>query len=340
MQILLFVFSAVVLFVTTGILGNLMYQHKDTLFNYSTFHSYSTDKSSLSGNFILKTFFPSVFIVALSWFLQIFHLDNFTRNIWLIVLYYWIIRMVWLLVIFNRASLTNFAYEATSLVLSVSSAFFVYNIFIEYCISNGISVFLSRDELRSGVAFALLLYAINIVWKILNANGLLTRSNIYNDRIILGDLERRTKRLVRKYGSFVRNSLVEQLDEDRLFEKEYFITNLLFSIMIVEDRNRPFLIRKIENIIHNTVRKNKTMTVGIMQVTSSVHLSDKQSILEAIKIILKVMDEYESDPNNRSFEDYSVAEMVCDAYNQSYEYFSEVEFITQTIGEWLDITYG
>jgi hypothetical protein len=340
MQILLYIFAAVILFITTGILGRLMFDHKDTLFNYSTFHSFSEEKASLSGNFVLKTFFPCVFIVGLSWLLQIFKLEHLTSNIWLVVFFYWIIRMIWILVIFNRASLTNFAYEAVSFIVSIASAFFVYDIFIDYCIKNDISVFLSRDELRSGVAFALLLYAINIIWKVLNANGLFSRKNIYRDSIILRDLQIRTVRLVSRYGSFVRETLMELLDESQFSSKEYLATKLLFSIMIIEDRNRPYLVRAMENLLHKTFMRDKLMSVGIMQVKSISNLNDEQSIREAIKIILSVIEEEPNNPNYYVTEDSAIVSAVCERYNSSYEYLEEVEFIQQEIGEWLDLAQG
>lgn len=340
MQILFLFFCAIILFFFSGFLGKIMYKHNDTLFKYSTYHSYSGQEQSLSGNFILKTFFPCLYIVALSWILQILDFDRLTHNIWLVVVFYWLFRIFWILVIFNLSSLTNFAYEIASLLISVGAALFVYYFFIDYCIQNGISVFISRDELRSGIAFALVLYTINIIWKVLNSNGMFSRRRIYNDKIILGDLEHRTKKLVHRYGLFVQEKLHQMLiDDDTFFEKNYFITILLFSIMIVEDRNRPFLIRKFENIIHKTILLNRPMTVGIMQVKSNSYLSDQQSIIEAIKIIISVINEYESDPNIVAFDNYSIFCRVCEKYNSSYEYQSEVDYIQQTIGEWLNIAF-
>lgn len=340
MRILFMVFSAVILFLLTGFLGKQMYHHKDTLFKYSVYSSYSGDDQSLSGNFILKTFFPSVFIVVLAWLLQILKLELLAYNIWLVVAFYWVIRLIWLLIIFNLSSLTNFTYELTSLIISICTSAFVYFIFIEYCLQNGISVFLTRDELRSGVAFALLLYLINIVWKVLNSNGLFSRSNIYNDTMIINDLHKRTNKLIKRYGSFVSKILMECLNEDQRCDKEYFVTKILFAIMIVEDRNRPYIIRKVENLLHITLMKGKPMSVGIMQVKSTSNLSDEQSIREAINIILSVIDEDTNDPYHYTLEDSAIVTTICQRYNPSYEYAEEVEFIEQNISEWLDFVHG
>ncbi|MEN6339822.1 MAG: hypothetical protein ABFD03_06815 [Clostridiaceae bacterium] len=337
MHLLFLFFSAVVLFFFSGFLGKIMYHHKDTLFKYSTYHSYSNANESLAGNFILKTFFPCLYIVALSWFLQVLNYQTYAKNIWIVVVLYWVIRLIWILFIFNLSALTNFTYEIISLILSISAALFVYYIFIDYCIQYGISVFLSRDELRSGIAFALLLYLVNIIWKVLNSNGLFSRSKIYNEKLLLGDLERRTNKLFMRYGKFVNTTLHNMLDEQKFIEKEYFITSLLFSIMIIEDRNRPFIVRCFENLCHMTVKRNKVMTIGIMQVKSTSSLSDEESIEKALSIIVGVLDEFENDPNIGGFDDYSVASRVCELYNSSYDYFSEVDFIQQTIGDWLDI---
>lgn len=340
MHLLFLSFFAVVLFSLTGILGKVMYHHNDSLFSYTTFHSYSSNNESLKGSFFLKTFFPSVFIVLLAWVLQITQFEQLINNIWLIVVFYWCFRLFWLLCIFNMSSLINYGYEFVSLVVSIGTAFGVYNIFISYCVQNGISVFLSRDELRSGIAFAIFLYTVDIIWKIINANGVFSRKKIYNDKMIIADLEKRTKKLFNRYGTIVKDAFLGQLDEKLFFDKEYFLTTLLFSIMIVEDRNRPFFVRKFENLLHRTIKRNKSMTVGIMQVTSIKPINDKESILEATFLISRVLQEFENDSEIVDYDDYQVMWRVINNYNSSIDYFSDIDYNFETIGQWLDITVG
>lgn len=338
MSIVLFVFFAIILFIISGLLGKVMYHHDDSLFSYSTFHCNSEKDETLGGNFVLKTFFPSVFIVIISWLLQITNQDILTKNIWLIVVFYWVVRILYILIILNRASLTNYVYEFISLTISVVSSLIVYYVFIEYCIQNNISVFLSRDELRSGIAFSLFLYAVSIIWKIINNNGLFSRERIYHEDIIFKDLRRRTRKLYQKYGAFVRNVFSQNLDEDIFSEKEFFLVRLFFSIMIVEDINRPYLIRKFETFIHHTFRRNVPMTVGIMQVTSTKPLNDKESIIEAVKFFIRILKEKLEETNgNPAIDDYSIECAIVDSYNRNDDYFSEVDFISETIGQWLDI---
>jgi hypothetical protein len=75
-------------------------------------------------------------------------------------------------------------------------------------------------------------------------------------------------------------------------EGDFLLKLLLYSILIVENYNRPLWIRKLENLL---VRLPHTeLTVGIAQVRSRRHLTDAESIDRAIAIIRTSMTEHES----------------------------------------------
>ncbi|NAR68660.1 hypothetical protein [Acinetobacter haemolyticus] len=63
------------------------------------------------------------------------------------------------------------------------------------------------------------------------------------------------------------------------------LKDIIFSIMINEDFNRPFMFRKIEKILCKV--SGKPYTQGIMQVSSPIPLSDEESIKLAIHKIFE-----------------------------------------------------
>ena len=66
---------------------------------------------------------------------------------------------------------------------------------------------------------------------------------------------------------------------------KFFIKDIIFSIMINEDFNRPFIFRKLEKILCKV--SGKRYTQGIMQVSSIIPLSDEESIKLAIHKIFE-----------------------------------------------------
>ena len=80
---------------------------------------------------------------------------------------------------------------------------------------------------------------------------------------------------------FLRHTLLNPFEY--LFK--ILIKDLVFSIMINEDFNRPYLFRKLEKILCKLSRKSYTQ--GIMQFSSSIPISDEESIKLAIQKIFE-----------------------------------------------------
>lgn len=339
MKCSIFILLAVGLFVLNGILGKLMFNYNEKLFKYDTFHfeGYSTDKS-FSGNFILKTFFPSVYISISAWVFQIMGAEVLVREIWLVVIGYWVLRIFFLLVILNRANIINYVYEGLSLVLSVGTAFLVYKVFILYCIDNGFAIFLSRSELRSGIEFALLAYAIAIAWKVLVAKGCLSKNRIYNRRLVTQALKKRFEKLFNRYSDKVEAALEERLTNEEFDQYHDELVRTFFAIMIVEDLNRPYVIRKLEYCLHLTVFRKKAMTTGIMQINSQEPINDKRSIELAIEIFIQELKDFIEDKAGEIKIPLSLLERTAQRYNHSFDYEKEVSYIADEIQEF--IVYG
>lgn len=65
-------------------------------------------------------------------------------------------------------------------------------------------------------------------------------------------------------------------------------SSTLFNIMIAEEMNRPVGLRVLEWLAKLTRYRNRALTMGIMQVSSQSLISDKQSVLQAVEIIIKI----------------------------------------------------
>lgn len=339
MKYFIFILLAVGLFVLNGILGKLMFNYNEKLFKYDTFHfqGYGTDKS-FSGNFILKTFFPSVYISICAWIFQTIGAEALVREIWFVVLGYWLLRIIFLLVVLNRANITNYIYEGLSLVLSVGTAFLVYKVFILYCIDNGIAIFLSRDELRSGIEFALFAYVIAIAWRILVAKGCLSKNRIYNRRLVTQAIKKRFEKLFNRYSDKVEVALEERLTNEEFDQYHDELVRTFFAIMIIEDLNRPYIIRKLEYCLHLTVFRKRAMSTGIMQIKSQEPVDDKRSIELAIEIFIQELKDFIEEKTGKIKIPLSLLERIAQRYNHSFDYEKEVSYIADEIGEF--IVYG
>ncbi|KAB7788377.1 hypothetical protein [Bifidobacterium cebidarum] len=108
-------------------------------------------------------------------------------------------------------------------------------------------------------------------------------------------------RLYSKYYIFVRHAA----------SKNNASLSLLMAILIYEDLNRPWYIRKIENVLVNL--PGAQLTVGIAQVKSSVPLSDEESIFKASEILYGTAD----------VPRVNLVYAIC-RYNSSYSYVGSI----------------
>ena len=116
---------------------------------------------------------------------------------------------------------------------------------------------------------------------------------------------------------------------------EYVVdADLLYAIMIVENYNRPPLIRMVENLKFRM--SHKRMSLGIMQVKTDKMIDDKESIKQAAVIIRKLRKEYVGDRKEKELRSLGMLSgyihMVAEKYNGgNWEYSREVREIFETI---------
>lgn len=64
---------------------------------------------------------------------------------------------------------------------------------------------------------------------------------------------------------------------------------VIYSIMLCEDYNRPFYVRKLENL---AFKFHLSKTTGIMKTESKAPLSDEESVREALPIIEEIWGDF------------------------------------------------
>lgn len=105
----------------------------------------------------------------------------------------------------------------------------------------------------------------------------------------------------------------------------HFYKYLFYSIMIMENYNRPPYLRLLERIIfifRTLFGKNPKMTLGIMQITTTKMISDKESINLANKKIIK--DIYNVMNSSNELEISAIIKKVALLYNNNNLYADEV----------------
>ena len=128
-------------------------------------------------------------------------------------------------------------------------------------------------------------------------------------------IKRRYSKLHRKYKIYLKHN-------------DDFFVKLFFSIMLMEDFNRPWYLRIIEYLVFGCkliCNKKVTMTLGIMQIKTDCLIGNLSSIQLAEKMIIHILKEMSG--MNESDKIFKVAF----AYNPSKLYYDEITRIYNII---------
>ncbi len=234
---------------------------------YIRISSFNSPQDNSNGllNLSLRTLSPIIYLVLVNYLLNFIspRFSFVTMNIWLIVPYYFCVRFIWILFM-NRFFIFDKLYFFVVSILSSSISFFIYK---EY-LSKGDLFLPNKQEFLMQFWFVIIIFIYHFInntqFKITK-----TRKETREDKFI----KRRLSKFKLKYSDIVNK------------EKNNVIINLIYSIMIIEDFNRPYLIRLFEK------RCPFAKTVGIMQTARNKGVSDESSVRNAIKIIRKAFND-------------------------------------------------
>ena len=288
------------------LLGVLLFFIVNFIGKYSKDFGYSEIKFDIHSdelvgfNFILRILTPVVFTILVASLLYYLKWDFLVNNLYLLVAYSFLFRAIWN-VAHNRTQLINWYTQIGYASLAILATYLAY----KYLILPKTPLFPDLETVANELWIIIFLF----LYKIFNEikfepkfkqkrvdsyleNRLSLFKNKYEDIIDLS-IDEELQNFKNKASTylidqsnpedfkFLRHTLLQPFDQ--IFKP--FIKDLTFSIMINEDFNRPFTFRKLEKILCRFSSKNYTQ--GIMQVSSPIPLSDKESIKLAIHRILE-----------------------------------------------------
>lgn len=250
-------------------------------------------------NFLVRVLTPIAYLFVIAAILYTLKLDEYVYKIYLVNIYYILIRLI-INIITNRYKLLNWFRQSIYWLIIITLSYTSYTKLISH-----------RETLLpeiSSIVGELWIIIIIFIYQILNnirfsSEGTRRRKNNY-----LSD----TMRLFKKKYE---NTINQKVTNDNL-------KGLIYAILIIEDFNRPRIIRIIEYITFFITKKPHTL--GIMQYYSDVYITNNESIELGIKKILDGYSNLIAEENNEHYYKYQFRYDLANIYNTGHEYSYDV----------------
>lgn len=298
------VLFAGIFFVLNSVVGRWESGHK--IFEYGHFSFNLDEDMSFAGNFVLKTINPAVYVAILCAIFQMLGQLHICNSLWMIVPLYWTFRVIYMCAI-NILIYTNLKYEFMGFLISLVIGEGTFFLLLKPLIDKNESVFISREELRDAIWYAIFAYVLKITWDAYKIY--LTADNVYPKYKREDAVIKKYKKFTSKYENIVDSTLLKKWKNDTENKDEIF--SLIYAIMIYEDYNRPFMVRIIEYAF-KIILFTKEMTLGVMQVKSQKPISSKTSVKNGSE---KIIDAYLAADDDKVFS--TICNYNC--YGQHYE---------------------
>ena len=264
------------------------------------------DETSPAFNFIFKVFSPIIYLIICAVTFQSLKIDILIKNCFLIVVYYWGLRVSWILFT-NRGKLTDWGQQVIYWFFSIGTAIWLYSI-----IENVEKILPDSRALLDQMWILIIAFLYAVFNKMhVGIERTIKRKNNYIDS--------RYRTFKAEYDPLIKG-----------FFNNHYYEALTYALMIYEDFNRPYLVRKIENLSFKL--KKKTHTLGIMQVKTNTFITDRQSIEIAMKKIKYDNNNFIKNTKPNKIYGYDVLNHILKEYNGGYpQYYDEVEAIFKKI---------
>ena len=215
----------------------------------------------------IKNFLPIIliYIIIIS---GIIANKDINTNIFLVVVVEFFIRLISNLLSNDNDDNLRFIYEY---VLYIVMSLIINNVFINK-VDN---IFLGGESLKIVVWILIILHLYQNI-KIIDNPVIIEEKPIDNSKY--------REYIVTNYAKF-KNLYNNEIDTDNSLLK-----NLLYAIMIYEDKKRNKYLRAIDNLFIGKI--NKLYKVGIMQVPSKIYLTDVESIKIVENKLIKIYNKY------------------------------------------------
>jgi hypothetical protein len=290
------------------------------LINWIGKHSYSIGYMEISIfikteeapalNFLIRVLTPIVYIIIVSTILYYFGLDKYVLNIFLVNIYYIVFRLFFNLLT-NRGLLLNwyrqFLYWGAIVVIS----YFTY----EKIIKVKTNILPDFTTVANELWIIILIFVFQVANNIrLSQDGIIKRKQNY--------LKNRHNYFKKLYGK-----QIKEITQNEVLEA------ITYAIIIYEDFNRPKLARIIENLKFRITKKPHTL--GVMQVTTTKLLTDKESVVLGTTKIVDAYKLYLQKPyeENEDYYEWTAMSHIIGDYNTGTSYVYEVTELAQIIKE-------
>lgn len=294
----------IIFFIINSIIGKFQSGHK--LFEYGSFSFNLDEGESFVDNFVLKIINPTVYMAILCAIFQSVGRIDIFNSLWMIIPLYWILRVIYML-IKNILIYTNIKYEFIAFCMSALLGEGAFWLLLKPLMEKKESVFISREELRDAIWYAIIAYALKIVWDVYKTY--LNADNIYPLQL----RERAIGKKLSKFSAKYANIIEEKINEHNFKDvSRCEVVSLIYAIMIYEDYNRPFAFRIIEYIVKIILFK-KEMTLGVMQVKTKKIISSETSVKLGVEKIISAYLISHDDKISNTIWDYNY---YCENYRE------------------------
>lgn len=296
---------AIALFFTINWLGE-----RTSNMGYQSISLFESRNESIALNFIIRTFSPTVTMIVISAILISYFDKSYTSNIYLISVYYFFIRLSYIL-LFGKFYLVRWSKVIFQSLVGVIIAFWAYK---ELVVPG-------KPLIPDMTTIGNELWVVIAVFIYTAVNGIETSS--------APSARRKNRYIAIRYDEF--RKLYGALIYDKFPNKLIELT--IFSIMIYEDYNRPKLVRFFERTVFSHISKS----TGLMQISSGSTLSDYESVELAIS---QISESYKKESSLKKGEDpYYIIRRVIINYNKDADYVSDVLSVMEVMAKRIDDSY-
>lgn len=314
MKILLFLGLALIEYIIINLFTAKITKLKEYVtINYSSFEFSDIGEKPYGLNILIRIICPTIFVVILSGIFYNFEISAWVENIYVITIFYFLIRWFVIICLLNRKELTNWKSEIFIFILTVGINLLVYYFFIK----KTTQIFVSIDELRDAIWISIITFVIVVIKDFIYNHVYIENCKLEN---------RKEKYILKKYEHF-RNKY-----QDIIKTRNKELYTIVYAIMIYENFNRPFVIRCIEKIKFIITGR---ATLGIMQVNSRVLINDKTSVKLGYKRLKKSYFDNKKVLNNN---DVVVTDTIA-SYNYGEKYLNEVLYIKEILDRYVFLEY-
>ncbi len=322
-----------VLFFLIGWIGRHSYS-----FGYHKIDFLIDKEDAPAFNFLIRVFLPSVFIIIVSLIFYAFELDKFTKNIYLVSVFYVFLGIFHNLVM-GRFLILNIKLQFTYAVLISLSSYYAY---IEL-IKPKKPIIPNLETMSNEIWMIIILFLFHIFNKIelsevKKYERLCRYVRVQKKRIgaSLGEsINDSVTHMVEVFKKSLNEDLVKKDIDMEVSETEEYLkalngilSDIVYAIIIYENFNRPKATRYLENLVAKNTEKPRTL--GIMQVTTERLLTDKESIEKGCAHLLKALLALFSGRSTENYYGFAPTEIISrlsSSYNGGEGYSTQIKSI-------------